>query len=142
MSGVGWMHHLTPFLLDLRKGKTMRTNDATADEVLDFELEIKRINHRTCSGGTWVSGSVGKKLEYRFEALVFPEHADNPEWEVNGDSRISKLWISRYSNKETNYNWDRGLDIPATSKTVERVIDFLSAGLASLIHDDGFDLNA
>jgi hypothetical protein len=31
-------------------------------------------------------------LQTDLDALVFPEHADNPEWEI-GDSRISKLWV-------------------------------------------------
>jgi len=117
----------------------MSTNETNHDAEFDFELEIKRISRRASGGGTWVSGSVGNDLEYRFEALVFPEHADNPDWEIY-DSRISKLWISRYSNKETSYNWDRGLDIPSPNKMVQAVVDFLCVGLASLIYDDGFEL--
>ena len=51
-----------------------------------------------------------------------------------GDSRISKLWLSRIANKETSFNWDRGLDIPAASKKAQAVVDFLAAGLAERIY--------
>jgi hypothetical protein len=94
------------------------------------DLQITKITRRASAGGTWVSGSVAG---YRFSALVFPEHAENPEWEL-GQSRISKLWLSRIANKETSFHWDRGLDIPAASKKAQAVVDFLAAGLAELIY--------
>ena len=103
----------------------------TTNEDFDFDLEILKITRRNSGAGTWVIGKIND--EYRFDALVFPEHADNPEWEI-GDSRISKLWISRLSNKETSFNWDRGLDIPALSKKVQGVVDFLCEGLADLVY--------
>lgn len=90
------------------------------------DLTIAKTTRRAASAGTWVSGTIAG---YRFEALVFPEHADNPEWEL-GTSRISKLWLSRIANKETSFNWDRGLDIPAASKKAQAVVDFLAAILA------------
>jgi len=106
--------------------------DTTSHDAFDFELKFTRIKNRASwGGGTWVSGTIDD--EYRFDALVFAEHAENPEWEL-GDSRISKLWISRFSNKETSFNWDRGLDIPAPNKKVQAVVDFLCAGLADAIY--------
>ncbi len=77
-------------------------------------------------GGTYIGGSLNG---HRFEALVFPEHADNPEWEL-GDSKISKLWIKRLEDGKTVFNWDRGADVPAENKTVQQIVDFLCAGLA------------
>jgi hypothetical protein len=104
----------------------------TKPDDLDFELEITKTS-LAHSGGTWVRGTVNG--EYRFDALVFAEHAENPAWEL-GASRISKLWIARLSNKETTYNWDRGLDLPAASQKTQRVVDFLCAALAECIYQE------
>ena len=93
---------------------------------LGHDLRIITTSRRASGSGTWVSGTIAG---YRFEALVFPEHAENPAWEL-GDSRISKLWIARLKNKETVFNWDRGLDMPAASHKTQAVVDFLCAGLA------------
>lgn len=106
----------------------MNANDKYAD--LGDDLEILKTTRRASGGGTWV---IGRIAGYRFDALVFPEHADNPEWEL-GDSRISKLWLSRIANKEMSFNWDRGLDIPAASEKAQAVVDFLAAGLAEHIY--------
>lgn len=109
----------------------MTTNRKTtkASEIGD-DLRITKITRRASGGGTWVCGTIAG---YRFDALVFPEHAENPDWEL-GQSRISKLWLSRIANKETSFNWDRGLDIPAASKKVQAVLGFLAAGLADLVY--------
>lgn len=105
------------------------TNDDQHD--LSYDLEITRVTRRASGGGTWVSGMIDD--EYRFDALVFPEHAEIADYEL-GDSRISKLWIARLKNKETVFSWDRGLDIPAASAKTQAVVDFLAAGLADLIY--------
>ncbi len=102
-----------------------RTNDPSEYD-LGHDLRIIKTSRRASGSGTWVSGTIAG---YRFEALVFPEHAENPAWEL-GDSRISKLWIARLKNKETVFNWDRGLDMPAASHKTQAVVDFLCAGLA------------
>ena len=107
------------------------TNDAFEFD-LGSDLQITSTSRRASGSGTWVSGRLHG---YRFDALVFPEHAENPEWEL-GDSRISKLWIARIKNKETVFNWDRGLDMPAASHKTQAVVDFLCAGLADLIYAD------
>jgi len=104
-------------------------DDCDATDI-SYDLEIAKIRQRSSCGGTWVTGTIAG---YRFEALVFAEHADNPDWEL-GESRISKLWLSLIANKETSFNWDRGLDIPAASKKAQAVVDFLACGLADLVY--------
>ena len=66
--------------------------NATNDDLdVGYDLEITKTTRRAAGAGTWVCGTMGG---YRFDALVFPEHADCPDWEI-GESRISKLWIQR-----------------------------------------------
>jgi hypothetical protein len=107
---------------------TNRKHACPAD--LGDDLRITKTTRRLSAGGTWVSGTIAG---YRFEALVFPEHAEVADYEL-GNSRISKLWIARLANKETTFNWDRGMDIPAASKKTQAVVDFLAAGLADLVY--------
>jgi len=109
----------------------MATNrkNTKASEMGD-DLRITKTSRRASGSGTWVSGTIAG---YRFDALVFPEHAENPEWELD-QSRISKLWLSRIADKQTSFNWDRGLDIPATSKSARAAVDFLAASLANLVY--------
>jgi len=105
----------------------MTTNDAIdAGDVLDT-LMIKKVQRRTSCGGAWVTGTIGG---HRFDALVFPDPATNCDWEVGGDSRISKLWVQRISDKATVYNWDRGADIEPTTELAGVIVDLLAAGLA------------
>ncbi|MFO0836980.1 MAG: hypothetical protein U1D55_00515 [Phycisphaerae bacterium] len=96
-------------------------------------LEIKRMQRRASAGGAWVSGTLAG---HRFEALVFPEPATNREWEVGGDSRISKLWVQRISDKATVYNWDRGADLEPATEMAGVIVDLLAAGLAETIYTD------
>ena len=108
----------------------MTTNDAIdASEVLDT-LRIKKVQRRTSAGGAWVSGTIAG---HRFDALVFPEPASNREWEVGGDSRISKLWVQRISDQTQVYNWDRGPDIEPATPLAATIVDLLAAGLAETI---------
>ncbi len=111
----------------------MNAENADRYANLDFDLEIAKVTRRASGGGAWVCGTIN--AEYRFDALVFPEHADNPEWEI-GDSRISKLWVQRLADKRTVYHWDRGLDSPALTGDAAVVVDFLCAGLAEAIYDE------
>jgi hypothetical protein len=94
------------------------------------DLEITTVTQRVAAAGTWVCGTLSG---HRFEALVFPEHAANPEWEI-GDSRISKLWVQRLADKQTVFNWDRGADVNANDELTQAIVDFLAGGLADHIY--------
>ena len=106
--------------------------NATNPDDLDVghDLEITKTTRRASGGGTWVCGTLSG---HRFDALVFPEHADNPDWEI-GDSRISKLWIQRLADKREVFNWDRGPDRMAIDDTALQIVDFLASGLADHIY--------
>ena len=104
---------------------------------LDFgDLKIQRISRRASGGGSWVIATV-LDGEYKVSALVFPEHATNPAWEIN-NSRISKLCVRRKADGKVTYNWDRGADVePAADDTVTRaIVDFICAGLADLVYHE------
>ena len=107
----------------------MTANDETE---LGDDLEITRVARRASGSGAWVCGTLNG---HRFDALVFPQHAENREWEI-GDSRISKLWVQRLADRQEVFNWDRGADVPAADALAGAVIDFLAGGLADFIHAD------
>ena len=90
------------------------------------DLEITKTTRRAAGAGIWVTGELNG---HSFSALVFPEHAECPEYELD-DSRISKLWLRREADKQTVCNFDRGWDIRPTTKTAAAIADFLAAGLA------------
>ena len=97
----------------------------------DLDLTITKISNRHRSaGGSWVQGKIND--EYRFDALVFADHAESDSYELDR-SKISKLWIERIADKKTMFNFDRGLDVPATNTEVQVVVDFLCEGLSDLI---------
>lgn len=104
-------------------------NDAFEFDLGD-DLEITKTTRRASGGGTWVSGKIAG---HRFDALVFPEHAEVADYEL-GDSRISKLWLQRLADKQTVFNWDRGLDIAAATDIAKAIVDFLAAGLADHVY--------
>jgi hypothetical protein len=97
----------------------------------DFDLQITQNVPRRSGGGSWVSGTIDGR--YRFDGLVFAEHADSPDYELER-SRISKLWIRDTATKKTVFNFDRGLDIPAADADTAAIVGFLCEGLADLIH--------
>ena len=94
------------------------------------DLKITKVNRRTNANGRWVTGSLNG---HRFEALVFPEHAENRDYEI-GDSKISKLWIQRAVDHKTVFNWDRGSDVKPENEVVQRIVDFICAGLAEHVY--------
>lgn len=101
---------------------------------LGEDLVIAKITPRASASGTWVSGTIAG---HRFDALVFPEHAEVADYEL-GESRISKLWVQRVVDKQTVFHWDRGMDIAAATNLAQAIVDFLAAGLAEHIdHVDG-----
>jgi hypothetical protein len=99
--------------------------NATNDLDLGHDLQIIRTERRPV-GGTWVSGTIHG---HRFDALIFPEHAADPDYEIE-DSRISKLWVRREADQQVVFNFDRGLDVPAVDATTKAIVEFLCAGLA------------
>jgi hypothetical protein len=110
--------------------ETPNQQDLDGSDLLDT-LEIIKIERRHLStGGAWVTGTMG---EHRFEALVFPEHAENPDYEID-DSRISKLWLQRIEDRATVYNWDRGADIEPATPIAAKIVGLLAAGLAEHIY--------
>jgi len=64
----------------------------THAEALDLghDLEITKTTRRASGSGTWISWTLSG---HRFEALVFPEHADNP----NGRSATAASRSSGFS---------------------------------------------
>jgi hypothetical protein len=97
----------------------------------DLDLTITKISNRNRNiGGSWVQGEMND--QYRFEALVFADHAESEEYEL-GRSKISKLWIQRISDRKTMFNFDRGLDVPAANTEIQVVVDFLCEGLSDLV---------
>ena len=98
----------------------------------DLDLNITKIEARDANaGGAWVSGTIND--DYRFQALVFADHAESEEYEID-KSKISKLWIQRTANCKTVFNFDRGLDVPAANTEVQVIVDFLCMGLADFVY--------
>jgi hypothetical protein len=97
------------------------TPDLDFGDDLTFTVQDPR-----AAGGTWV---IGLGAGHRFQALVFPEHAENPDYEL-AESRISKLWVQRAADEKVVFNWDRGADLPAANTAAQAVVDFLTEGLA------------
>lgn len=116
----------------------MTNANETDDLDLGHDLAITKTTRRLAGGGTWVLGTIHG---HRFEALVFPEHADDPAWEID-DSRISKLWIRRLADGKPVFNWDRGMDVAAADELVGQIVDFLCAGLADHIYPEGQDVTS
>lgn len=112
-----------------KKSTTKRTTTKRdAGEILDT-LRITQIKPRTSCGGSWVIGTLAG---HRFEALVFPEHAESEAFEL-GESRISKLWVGRIDDNITVVNFDRGWDIRPATPRARTIVDLLAGGLAEHI---------
>jgi len=69
--------------------------DERDDHEMGDELTITKTTRQAAGAGTWVSGRLNG---YRFDALVFHDHAENPDFEL-GESQISKLWVQRVADK-------------------------------------------
>ena len=106
--------------------------DVNFDSALDvgYDLEITKVRQQATGAGTWVCGTLS---EHRFEALIFPQHAAIPNWEI-GDSRISKLWVQRLAERRITLNWDRGEDVRAADELTQSIFDFLAGGLVDHIY--------
>ena len=97
----------------------------TRDDLGD-DLEITKITRQAAGSGTWVCGRIDR---HGFDALVFPEHAEQSSFELD-DTRISKIWIAQISDGTTVCNFDRGWDVRPTTEAAQQILDFLAAGLA------------
>ena len=111
-----------------KRNNTTRTRANALD--MGDDLVITKTSRRASGSGTWVIGTIAG---FRFNALVFPEHADCESYEL-GDSKISKLWLQWIADKTTVLNFDRGWDVRPTDATAIAVMDFLAAGLAEHIY--------
>ena len=92
-------------------------------------LRITKIERRTYCGGAWAIGTIAG---HRFEALVFPEHAEIASYELD-DSRISKLHLRRLADRAEVACFDRGWDCPPKTDIAKQLVDLLAAGLAELV---------
>jgi hypothetical protein len=97
---------------------------------ITHDFLLTQIEQRDQVSGTWVKGNLAG---YRFSALVFDQHVSNRDWEL-GESQISKLSIQRNQDHKVVYNWDRGLDIPATEPGVQTIVDSLTEGLKDCVN--------
>jgi hypothetical protein len=102
----------------------------TKNSAMAGDLRIKMTTRRAAGAGTWVIGTIAG---HRFGALVFPEHAEYPDYEL-GDSRISKLWVKRLSDKQTVVNFDRGWDIRPANATAASIVEYLAGNLAKITY--------
>ena len=113
------------------KAKRRIANHAKADALeIGDDLIIAQKSRRLSAGGSWLKGTLSG---HRFEALVFPEHAECPDYEL-GDSRISKLWLQSLADHRVVANFDRGWDIRPTTKIATAIVDFLAAGLVEHVY--------
>ena len=87
------------------------------DEIL-ATLRITKTSGRKV-GGTWVHGTMAG---HAFEALVFPEHATDPAFELD-DSRISKLWIRSEETGEVVASFERGWDMKPATEMAKAIVD-------------------
>ena len=107
-------------------------NDNQNDLEIGDDLIITEMTRRLTGGGIWVSGSIAG---HRFQALVFAEHAECPDYELD-DSRISKLWIQRIADRQMVANFDRGWDHHPANPTAAKIVDFLADGLAEHVYHE------
>lgn len=93
-------------------------------------LQIHKITERAVPG-SWVEGTIAG---HSFEALVFPEPAACPEYEIEG-SNISKFWLADEQHNVVA-SFDRGWDVEPNTEMARRLTDLLAAGLAESIFRD------
>src|SRR6266849_2294794 len=99
----------------------MNANGQNSAVEIGDDLEIARTTRREAGAGTWVAGRLNG---HRFEALVFPAHAENPDYEL-GQSQISKLWVQCLADGRTVANFDRGWDVRPTTELAAAIVAFL-----------------
>ena len=91
--------------MTIKKLLQMLTRLVIGEEYEDAdELIILKVEPPAPRGRCWVTGMIQK---HRFSALVFPEHALHPSYELC-QSRISKLDIRRHADNELVVNFEDG----------------------------------
>ncbi len=115
--------------LQAREHAMMNTPNDThhGSDTLDT-LRITKVTKRAVPG-SWVEGTIAGHC---FEALVFPEPATCPEFEIGG-SNISKFWLAD-ERRNVVASFDRGWDLEPTTEMARHLTDLLAAGLAEFIH--------
>jgi hypothetical protein len=108
----------------------MKNTNQYLNDDLGSDLRITKTTRRASGCGTLVCGTIAG---HRFDALVFPEHAENKVYEI-ANSRISKLWLQRIEDKQTLFKMERGSDVDAQTDLAQAIVDFLAAGLADSIY--------
>ncbi|HMN39478.1 MAG TPA: hypothetical protein PKE29_01440 [Phycisphaerales bacterium] len=93
-------------------------------------LRITKNDRSRLTGGRWVEGTIAG---HRFEALVFPEHAESASYEL-GTSRISKFHLREQATGVAVACFDRGWDVMPTTTAAMRITDLLAAGLAETVY--------
>lgn len=113
--------------------ETKNANEAQDDQAMEIldSLRIEKAHRRHAGGGAWVIGTMGG---HHFEALVFPEHAESPDYELE-DSRISKLHLQRLADRVEVACFDRGWDRKPTTPEAETIVGLLRDGLAEFIYE-------
>ena len=104
------------------------TRETKKREIGD-DLRITKIKSQGL-GGRWVVGTLNG---HRFDALVFPEHAESEAYEL-GQSKISKLWLQEIATKKGAYLFDRGEDCAARTGLASDIVEYLAANLAELVY--------
>lgn len=100
------------------------------DADIGDDLTFTKTTRQAAGAGTWICGRLNG---HRFDALVFPEHAEVAEYEL-GESQISKLFVQRLADRQTVANFDRGWDVRPTTDEAGAIVDFLAAGLAQHVY--------
>ena len=104
------------------------TNHEREESEIGDDLRIMRTTRRAAGAGTWV---IGRLNGHRFDALVFPEHAEVESFELS-QSKISKLSVQRLADQQIVAFFDRGWDVRPTTDEAAAIVDFLAAGLADM----------
>jgi hypothetical protein len=112
----------------------MTNTPNTANQPADHDdllgtLRITKVTARASAPGSWVTGTIAG---HRFEALVFPEPASDPAFEIEG-SNISKFWMAD-GNGHAVADFDRGWNLRPTTGMAQRLTDLLAAGLAEAVY--------
>lgn len=94
-------------------------------------LVIRKVTKRPSAPGSWVTGTIGG---HKFEALVFPEPASDPAFEIPG-SNISKFWLADDEGRVVA-DFDRGWNLNPATDLAKRITDLLAAGLAETVYPD------